>query len=165
MPERGFGYGGESGERESEHAPGLFDRIGNAWIAAGELIATRREIFGVEVSEKLAILGRGAAAIGLALALCGIAILLLTALLASLFAMLFGSAWAGILATLVLYLIGIAAATFYGWKSLSKLRLDFPATKQGLADDWASVRAALAPPRDPDDAEIDVEQRFRAGSE
>lgn len=163
MPERGFGYGGGSDERQ--RAPGLRERIGNAWIAAGELLATRREIFGAEVSVQATLLARGAAAFALALALCLIALLLLTALLASLFALLFGSAWAGILATLVLYLIGIAGAAFFGWKSLSKLRFDFPATQRGLAEDWAAVRAALAPPSGDDEGEIDVEQRFRAGSE
>jgi uncharacterized membrane protein YqjE len=147
--------------------PSLRERLAAAWIAGRDLVATRREIFGEELSRQLALLARGAVGFGLALALGAIAILLLTALIASLFAMLFGSAWAGILATLVLYLIGIAGAGFYGWKSVEKVRFDFPATRQGLAEDWAAVKGAVAPPAEGAGSleEIDVEQRFRAGSE
>jgi uncharacterized membrane protein YqjE len=147
--------------------PSLRERLAAAWIAGRDLVATRREIFGEELSRQLALLARGAVGFGLALALGAIAILLLTALIASLFAMLFGSAWAGILATLVLYLIGIAGAGFYGWKSVEKVRFDFPATRQGLAEDWAAVKGAVAPPAKGAGSleEIDVEQRFRAGSE
>jgi len=150
--------------------PGLRERLAAAWIAGRDLVATRREIFGAELSEQLSRIARGAVGFGLALALGGIAILLLTALVASLFAMLFGSAWAGILATLVLYLIGIAGAAFYGWKSVEKVRFDFPATRRGLAEDWVAVKSAVAPPADPAEGagsleEVDVEQRFRAGSE
>ena len=150
--------------------PGLRERLAAAWIAGRDLVATRREIFGEELSEQLSRIARGAIGFGLALALGGIAILLVTALIASLFATLFGSAWAGILATLVLYLIGIAGAAFYGWKSVEKVRFDFPATRQGLAEDWAAVKGAVAPPAEPGEGarsleEIDVEQRFRAGSE
>ena len=146
--------------------PGLRERLAAAWIAGRDLVATRREIFGEELSEQLSRIARGAIGFGLALALGGIAILLVIAV----FATLFGSAWAGILATLVLYLIGIAGAAFYGWKSVEKVRFDFPATRQGLAEDWAAVKGAVAPPAEPGEGarsleEIDVEQRFRAGSE
>lgn len=158
----------EIGEMEPE-PPGIRERLSNAWIAGRELVATRKEIFGEELSAQLSLLARGAIGFGIAAALGGIAFLLLTALIASLFAMLFGSAWAGILATLVLYLLGIAGAAFFGWKSVSKVRFDFPATRRGLEDDWAAIRGAVAPPPDPEggDAleEVDVEQRFRAGSE
>ena len=160
-------------DEDETEPPGLRERLGNAWIAARELVATRREIFGEELSVQLSLIARGAIGFGLALALAGIAILLLTALIASLFAMLFGSAWAGILATLVLYLLGIAGAALFGWKSVSKVRFDFPATRRGLSDDWAAVKGAVVPPAEPDEGderlarldESDVEQRFRAGSE
>jgi len=161
MRERRFPENDEKDER----APGFRERLANAWAAARDLVATRREIYGAELSQKLGLLARGAIGFGVALVLSLIAVLLLTALVASLFAMLFGSAWAGILATLVLYLLAIAGAALFGWRSLSKLRLDFPATRHGLEEDWAAVRAALAPPPADTDSEIDIEQRFRSGSE
>jgi uncharacterized membrane protein YqjE len=148
--------------------PGLWERIGYAWDAARDLVATRREMFGTELSKQLGLLGRGAVGLALAVALAGIAVLLLTALVATLFAMLFGSVWAGILATLVLYLVATAGAGLFAWKSVAKVRFDFPATRQGLEEDWSAVRDAISPPpdRDGDDERpLDVEQRFRAGSE
>jgi uncharacterized membrane protein YqjE len=155
-------------EPPQEKPPGFRERVANAWYAASELVATRKEIFSEELSRELGLIARGAVGFVIAAALGTIAILLVTALVATLFSMLFGSAWAGILATLVLYLVGIAAAALFAVKSLQKVRFDFPATKNGLADDWAAVRASLAPPRDVEEEEpegTDVEQRFRAGSE
>lgn len=143
--------------------PGIRERVSNAAAAARELVATRKEIFKEEMSERTSLLIRGAIGFGISASLGAIAILLLTALVASLFALLFGSAWAGILATLVLCLLGIAGAAFFGWKSLSRFDLDFPATRRGLGDDWNAVRAALKPPGTGEEA--DLEERFRAGSE
>jgi len=154
---------------EEIQPPGLRERIANAWYAARDLVATRKEMFGAELSKQLGLLARGAVGIALAAALAGIAILLLTALVATLFAMLFGSVWAGILATLVLYLIGTAGAGLFAWRSVSKVRFDFPATRQGLAEDWSAVRDSLSPPSGDDHGDgretLDVEERFRAGSE
>lgn len=151
--------------------PGIFARLRLAGEAALALAATRRAIFREEMSEQAAIVGRGAAAFAVAIALAGMMVLLLTALIASLFALLFGSAWAGILATFVLYLAATAAAAYFGMKAFSKLRLDFPATKRGLSEDIATVRAAISPP-DRDAAvaggaadAADIVERFRAGSE
>ena len=155
-------------EPPEEKPPGFRERIANAWYAARELLATRKQIFSEELSRELGLVARGAVGFAIAAALGGIAILLLTALVATLFAMLFGSAWAGILATLVLYLLVIGGAVLFAVKSFEKVRFDFPATKNGLADDWKAVQAALSPPPEPEEEDIesaDVEQRFRAGSE
>jgi uncharacterized membrane protein len=148
---------------EAGSAAGIVERIRAAFEAARDLLATRGEILREEIAEKAGLAARGAIGFGLASLLGGITLLLLTALIASLFALLFGSAWAGILATLVLYLAGVAGAAFFGWKALSKLRFDFPATRRGLSEDWNAVAAALKPTAE--DTDADMEERFRAGSE
>jgi hypothetical protein len=155
-------------EPPQEKPPGFRERLANAWYAGRELLATRKQIFSEELSGELGLVARGAVGFAIAAALGVIAILLVTALVATLFSMLFGSAWAGILATLVLYLLVIGGAVLFAVKSLKRVRFDFPATKHGLAEDWAAVQAALAPPPEPEEEDLesnDVEQRFRAGSE
>jgi len=154
-----------------EPRPGILDRLRVALDAARALASIRGEIFRGELAEGAALAARGAAAFLIALVLAGFAVLLLTALAVALFALLFGSVWAGILATLVLFLAGAGAAAYIGVRMFGKVRFDFPATRDGLSEDVASVRAALQPP-DPDAGEAadaedaeDIEKRFRSGSE
>ncbi len=152
---------------DEEPRPGIFDRLRVALDAARVLLSIRGEIFRGELSESAALVARGAAGILLSLVLAGFVILLLTALAVALFALLFGSIWAGILATLVLFLAGSGGAAYYGVRMFGKARFDFPATRDGLSEDVAAVRAALQAP-DPDVEAVeaeDLEERFRAGSE
>ncbi|HEY6146837.1 MAG TPA: phage holin family protein [Thermoanaerobaculia bacterium] len=145
--------------------PGIFARIRMAVEAARELLATRAAIFKAEAAEKSTVVARGAAAFVVAAVLGGIMVLVLTALVAVLFSMLFGSVWAGLLATFLLYLLGAGGAAFAGVKAFKNFKpFEFSETKRGLKDDWEAVRGALKPPPEREDSE-DIEQRFRAGSE
>jgi uncharacterized membrane protein YqjE len=158
-------WGSRQTAETEESAPGIKERLSAAWAAARDLVATRIEIFKVEASEKGTTFARGAVAFAIALALAWLAILLLTALIAVLLARLFGSTWAGLLGAFVLYLLGAGAAAFIGIKAFKNFRpFDFSETRRGLHEDWRAVRSALQPPPEPE-AEEDLEQRFRAGSE
>ena len=151
---------------DRETKTGIFARLRDAWEATQRLVSTRAEIFREEISEKGSLIVRAVMAIGIALALGWLALLLLTALAAVLLANLFGSLWAGLLATLGIYLVGASAAAFLGWKAFSRFRpFAFPATQEGLREDWTAIRDSLRTPPRADDEESDLEERFRAGSE
>ena len=146
--------------------------------ASRSLGQTRLAIFREELSGKAAFTARGLAGVALAGALGVGALLLFAALVAALFAKLFGSAVLGILAALVLYAALCAAAGWFGWKALSRVRPgEFPATAEELGRDWEAIRSSLAPeaePEDdlepeggpPDEEEIeDLEKRLRGGGD
>ena len=161
--------------------PGYRERLRSALSSAADLLSTRAEIFGEEASQKAVYLGRGLGGFAVALATGSIAMLLLAALVAALFALLFGSTWAGILAALVLYAGAAAAGGFFGWKALRRVRpFDFPVTRAELRKDWEMLRSGFdrgeenktapdgsASPRSSSSLPPldDVEARFRAGSE
>jgi uncharacterized membrane protein len=148
-----------------EPKPGIFARIKMAHDAAHELLATRAEIFKAEAAQKATVVGRGAAALVIAAVFGWVAVLVLTALIAVLLSMLFGSVWAGLLGTFLLYLLVAGGAAFAGIKAFKNFKpLDFPETRRGLKEDVAAVRGALKAPPEREDRE-DLEQRFRAGSE
>ncbi|HXM77637.1 MAG TPA: phage holin family protein [Thermoanaerobaculia bacterium] len=153
-------------EFERERKTGIFARLRDAWEATQRLVSTRAEIFQEEVSEKGSLLARAALAIGIALVLGWLALLLFTALAAVALVNLLGSLWAGLLAALGIYLVAASVAAFLGWKSFSRIRpFAFPATQDGLREDWTAIRDSLrTPPRGPEE-ESDLEDRFRAGSE
>ncbi|HLN80038.1 MAG TPA: phage holin family protein [Thermoanaerobaculia bacterium] len=169
--------------------PGWMERLAAIHRAIHAVLATRAEIFREELAEKGSLFGKGLAGIALAVAFAGLSLLVLTALVAALFAKLFGGPIAGITATLVLYLLITASAALFGTKKLSRVKpLDFPATRDELRKDLdalrkepsesdegaassealeakkASVRAGEAGGGDRATAE-DIEDRFRAGSE
>lgn len=151
---------------QEEAAPGVFSRLKDAFAATKGLIGTRVEIFREEVSEKGSLAGRGAMALGIALVVGWLAMLLFTALLAVLLAKLFDSVWLGILVAFVLYSAGAGAAAFVGIQALKQLKpFHFPATSEGLKEDWAAIRDSVRPPKSFDEDENDLEARFRAGSE
>ncbi len=153
-------------KEEEESKIGIFARLKAAWEGTRELVATRAEIFREEISEKKSLLGRGAIGLGIALVLGWLAILLFTAFVAVLLAQLLGSAWAGLLVAFGLYGIGAGAAGFLGWKAFSNLRpFQFPATKNGLREDWSAIRESLRPVPPVSDEGENLEDRFRAGSE
>ncbi len=163
---------GEDAER------GWRERIGEVAAAAQSLLATRVAIFQEEAAAKAELAARGIAAVLAAAALAIGALLLFAALLAAVFARLFGSVVFGILAAVVLYAGGAAAAAWFAWKSLSRVRpLEFPALAAELSRDWDAVAASLSDeveagggggePDSAGEAEVveDLEERFRAGSE
>jgi Putative Actinobacterial Holin-X, holin superfamily III len=148
-----------------EPKPGIFARFRMAADAARELLATRAEIFKAEAAQKGTVVARGAAAFVVAAVLGWVAVLVLTALIAVLLSMVFGSVWAGLLGTFLLYLLVAGGAAFAGIKAFKNFKpFDFPETSRGLKEDVEAVRAALKPSPEREDGE-DLEQRFRAGSE
>ena len=145
--------------------PGIFARIKMAVEAGRELLATRAEMFKAEAAQKATVVGRGAAAFVIAAVFAWVAVLVLTALIAVLLSLLFGSIWAGLLGTFILYLLVAGGAAFAGIKAFKNFKpLDFPETRRGLKEDVAAVRGALKPPPEREEGE-DLEHRFRAGSE
>ena len=121
--------------------PGWKERLGAIQRAAKALFATRAEIFREELAEKGTLLGMAAAGFTLALLFASLALLLATALIAAVFAKLFGGPIAGVTAALVLYLAIAAAAGFFGVKKLTRLRpVDFPATRDELRKDLDAIR-------------------------
>lgn len=174
--------------------PGWWERIGAIRRAARTLIATRVEIFREELAEKKSLLGKGIVGVGLALAFALLSLLLLTALVAAILTRLLGGPIAGIAAALFLYLVVAAVAGLFGVKKLSSVRpLEFPATRDEVQKDLEALRGkgkaqdegtpssdALAAeggsarpgesgkPKDEEGAgsgDVDLEERFRAGSE
>ena len=150
--------------------PGIVARLRAAWDSAGALLSMRGEIFREELAQQAVVFGRGAAALAVAIVLALFAILVLTALVVSLFALLLGSVWAGLLATLVLFLAAAAGLAIFGVKTLQKLELDFPTTRRGVSEDLAAVRDALTPPdgesaTDTDADVAEIEERFRTGGQ
>jgi uncharacterized membrane protein YqjE len=174
--------------------PGWKERLAAVKRAAKALAATRTEIFREELAGKGSLLGMGMAGLVLAFAFASLALLLATALVAALFARLFGGPIAGIAAALGLYLLIAAGAGFLGVRKLGRVRpLDFPATRGELRKDLdaireeaalrdrgparpdalAAERASIRPgERNEDENEEEaratdagLEERFRAGSE
>lgn len=121
------------------------DRIARALHAAEALLSTRLQIFREEAAEKASWAAKGLVGIAVAATLGFGALLLLAALVAALFAQLFGNVALGILAAVVLFAAGTAAAGWFGWKALTKVRpTEFPATFEELARDWSAFSAALS---------------------
>lgn len=144
------------------------ERVDAVWSAAATLLSTRAEIFREELAEKGTELRRAAIGIGLGLVLAWLALLLLTALVAVLLARLFGSAAAGLFAALFLYAAVAAVAAGIGWRALSRVRpLDFPATREGIEQDWKALQEFGTAPEEAPESEPadDFEERFRTGSE
>lgn len=172
-------------DRVEQGAPRTWaERLAGLAGAAQSLIATRLEIFQAELEVKTRDLGKGLAGFFVAAAFGFGAMLLLAALLAAALAKLFGSVVLGILAAMLLYAAGAAAAGYFGWKALSQVKpTEFPATSRELARDADAISAALMQDADPEegpedpyvptpsgdvDSEIDVrdlEARLREGAE
>jgi hypothetical protein len=145
--------------------------------AAGRaLLATRLAILEEELSVKALLAARGLAFAVVAAALTVAALLLAAALLAALLAKLTNSVILGILLAVVLYAAGAAAAAFYGWKSLSRVRpFAFPATSGEISRDVRAIVATLAPQPEADDEDFngsedeeavaEMEERLRRGTE
>jgi uncharacterized membrane protein YqjE len=174
---------------EDRPEPGWKERIGAVRRAAAALAATRKEIFREELSEKGTLFAKAAVGLALAAAFGIFALLLLTALVAALFARLLGGPIAGITAALVLYLVVAALAAVFGGRSLSRVRpFAFPATRDEIRKDLDAVKkhvdaeddgpagedavaAERASVRTDDDRGggipkmSELEERFRAGSE
>ena len=177
---------------EDRPEPGWKEQLGAVRRAASALLATRREIFREELSEKGSLLAKAGVGLALAAVFGVLAFLLLTALVAALFSRLFGGPIAGITAALVLYVLIAAVAAILGGRTLSRVRpFVFQATRDEFRKDLDAVREhaavedegpassdALAAERAsirPGDEEGDdehvheemseIEDRFRAGSE
>ncbi len=160
----------------AESEPGWRERLAEVADAASRVVSTRLAIFREELSVKAILVARGLAfAVAAAAMLVG-TLLLAAALLAAIFAKLFGSVILGILATVVLYAAGTGAAAWAGIRALGRAKpFEFPATAEELSRDKAALAAALAPAEPPEAAGAgeaaravpidDLEERFRAGSE
>jgi uncharacterized membrane protein YqjE len=152
----------------------LKEQAGRVLRSGSALIATRAALFREELSAKGGFLGRALALLALALGFGLLALFLLTALVAAVLTKLLGTAVAGILATLVLYLAAGGAALLVGRRLFASVRpFDFPLTTQELRRDFEALcpaeerkagPTASAPPPSARPAE-DLEQLFRAGSE
>lgn len=172
--------------------PGWRDRLASTTRAARSLFSTRAAIFKEELAEKGSLFGKAALGLSIAAVFGLLAVLLLTALVAAVFARLFGGPVAGITAALVLYLVVAGTAGYLGVRSLSRVRpFDFPVTRgeirrdldavreeptspdEGPAspDALAAERGSIRPGEVVDENEVeemergDLEDRFRAGSE
>lgn len=162
------------------------DRIALVAGAGAELLQTRIAIFREELSQKLMLLAKAAAALAIAVGLLAGVLLLFAAFLAALFTRLFGSAVWGIFATLALFAAGAAGAAFAGVKAFTRVRpTEFPASTQELRRDWSALRASWSvgsepfpdagpiPPSGPgaggprgsEDSLEGLEDRYRAGAE
>lgn len=123
--------------------PGFVARLDRLISAAAELLSTRSQILGEELSQKGKYMGRGVVAAAVAATLGFLAFLLLAGLIAAFFARILGSAWAGVLAALVLYAAGAVGAAILAVRSFARVRpLDFPVTSREIARDWEAVRRA-----------------------
>ena len=171
--------------------PGWRDRLASAMRAARSLLSTRAAIFREELAEKRSLFAKAAVGVSIAAIFGVLGLLLLTALVAAVFARLLGGPIAGITAALVLYFAIAGAAAYLGWRSLSRVRpFEFPVTRDEIRRDLEAVREeAPSPDEGPassdalaaergsirpgeaveDDVEemdtADLEDRFRAGSE
>jgi uncharacterized membrane protein YqjE len=169
--------------------PGWRERIAAVKRAAKALFATRVEIFREELAGKGSLFGQGAAGLILAFAFASLALVLLTALVAAVLARLLGGPIAGLAAALFLYLLIAAGAALFGVKKLRRVRpFDFPLTREEVRKDLDAVRekdevheetespeapaaerAGIRPgesdPEREEKLEVDLEDRFRAGSE
>jgi len=123
--------------------PGIVARLDKLISAAADLLSTRSQIFGDELSRKGAHLARGIAAATIAATLAFLAFLLLAGLVAAFFARILGSAWLGVLVALVLYAGGAALAAFFAIRAFGRVKpLDFPITSREIGRDWEAVRRA-----------------------
>lgn len=175
---------------EATPEPGWRERLASATRAARALAATRAAIFREELAEKGALFGKAAIGLSIAAVFGVLGLLLLTALVAALFARVFGGPIGGITAAFVLYVAVAGGAGYLGWRSLSRVRpFDFPVTRDEIRRDLDAVReeapspdegpaspdaiaaerASIRPGEDEDEEEAmetaDLEERFRAGSE
>lgn len=126
------------------------DRFARAFQAGEALLSTRLQIFREEAAEKASWAGKGLVGLGIAAAFGFGATLLFAALLAALFAQLFGNVVLGILAATVLYAAVTAIAGMAGWKALQKVEpTKFPATSEELSRDWRAISAALSAEAEP----------------
>jgi hypothetical protein len=159
-----------------EAEQGWREHLAEVSAAASRLAATRLAMFREELSVKAVFVARGFAFTVVAAAMAVGTLLMAAALIAAVLAKLLGSVILGILATVVIYGAGAAAAAWAGIKALTRVRpFDYPATAEELARDREAVSAALAPPEPlgeaipvgtPGQAPIeDLDERFRAGSE
>lgn len=155
-----------------EEERGWRDRIARVFSAAQSLLATRLEILREELAAKAIFAAKGLAGIVIAAAFGIGAVLLFAALLAAVFAKLFGSAILGILAAGFVYALGAGAAAQFAWRALTRVRpLEFPAVSAELSRDWDAVSASLSPDDEEDELTADaesvegLEERFRAGEE
>lgn len=121
--------------------PGWKERVASTTRAARALFATRAAIFREELAEKGALFGKAMVGLSIAALFGVLALLLLTALVAALFARLFGGPIAGITAAFVLYLVVAGGAGYFGWRSLSRVRpFEFPVTRDEIGRDLDAVR-------------------------
>ena len=164
------GMAGMQAGEKAETGHRFSQRVAAAREKAAALAATRAAMFREELADKGASAAKGLAGLAIAAFFGSLALLLMTALLAALLSQLFGSAIAGVGATLALYLCVAAAGAILGWRALERVQpFDFPATGAGLAGDFDALATAAAAPED-DAAEGDletegIEERFREGSE
>jgi hypothetical protein len=118
---------------EDRPEPGWKERVGAVRRAASALFTTRAAIFREELSHKGSLFAKGAAGLLIAAGFGFFALLLLTALVAAVFARLLGGPIAGITAALILYLAIAAAAALLGAKTLQRMRgFAFPATRDEI---------------------------------
>lgn len=154
--------------------------VADAWTA---LAQTRLAILREEIAEKRAFLLKGLIGVVLAAGLAAGALLLFAAFLAALLAHWFGNVALGILAALVLYGAGAAAAAVAGVKALTRVKpFEFPAASEELRRDWNAVQASWsadgegeddAPLPGPEatsarareDSPESLEERYRSGAE
>jgi uncharacterized membrane protein YqjE len=160
-----------------EQAWGWREHLADISAAISRLLATRLAIFREEASVKAVFVAKGFAFVVVAAAMAVATLLSAAALIAAVFAKLFGSWILGILATVVIYGAGAGGAAWAGFKALTRVRpFEFPATAEELSRDREAIAAALTPPASDagtmDDTEgrrdvpvDDLEDRFRAGSE
>ena len=161
---------------EEEQAWGWREHLADVSAAVSRVVATRLAIFREEASVKAVLVAKGFAFVVVAAAMAVATLLSAAALIAAVFAKLFGSWILGILATVVLYGAGAGGAAWAGFRALTRVRpFEFPATAEELSRDGEAIASALGPP--PSDATIDatesrrdtpvddLEDRFRAGSE
>src|SRR5215470_3943691 len=137
----------ETGELPGEEDErGLRDHLADVSTAASRLLATRLAIFREELSVKAVLVARGFAFTVAAAAMAVGTLLMAAALLAAVFAKLFGSLILGILATVVLYGAGAGGAAYAAVRALTRAKpFEFPATGAELARDRETIAAALAP--------------------
>jgi len=146
----------------AETSPGWAERLESVRKASGSLLATRVAIFREELSERTGHVARAAAGVAVALAFAIVALLVLTGLLAALFASWFGSAVLGLLAVFLLYVAIAGAAAGFGWKALKRAREGgFPVTREELARDWAALKIAKDGKKDGEEEAAEDDELLR----
>jgi uncharacterized membrane protein YqjE len=134
---------------EELREPSIGERFASVKRAAKALVATRLEIFREELAAKGALFSKAAAGLVIALAFAALGLVLLTALVAAVFARLLGGPIAGIAAALVLYLAIAAAGALFGLKTMRRVRFgDFPATRDEMRKDLDAVKKKSEPPEE-----------------